>query len=118
MIAGRHNFIMEQGSEFNRTILWKNSAGAINDLTGYTARMTIREQVGDGSAIDSLTSAGGEIVLGGTAGTIQLLLTSTVTAAFDFDRAVYDLELLPGGTEAEAFKLLKGHIYFQKEVTT
>lgn len=65
------------------------------DLTGYTARMQIRESLDSATALHSMTTdPSGGIVLGATNGSITLSIPATVTAGFDFDTAVYDLELV------------------------
>lgn len=67
------------------------------DLTGFTARMQIRETVESATVLHSLTTENGGIALGGVAGTISLLISATDTAAFTFDTAVYDVELISAG---------------------
>lgn len=85
------------------------------DLSGFTARMTIREEIDSVTPIIAMTDGGGEIILGGANGTVELLLSATVTAAFDFETAVYDLELVSG--TGVVTRLLSGNIVLSKEVT-
>lgn len=113
--TGIHTFHINQGSTFNPTITWKDSSGNARDLTGYTARMQIRRTVGSSTKIADLTTSGGDISLGGAAGTIKPVISDTDTAAMDFQEAVYDLELEDGG--GVVTRLLEGTVIFHKEVT-
>lgn len=85
------------------------------DLTGYTARMDIKDKVG-GTVLHSLTTEDGGIVLDNSAKTITLLISATDTAAFTWTRGVYDLEMVSSGGVVSA--LLSGSITVKKEVTT
>lgn len=109
------DIVVEQGATFDVTLTWKDSAGDPIDITGYSARMDIRANIDEDTAIHSMTSANGDIVLGDAAGTIQLLITAADTEAFDFQTAVYDLELISGA--GAVTRLIKGCIELDKEVT-
>jgi hypothetical protein len=85
------------------------------NLTGYTARMQIRATLDATVVIVSLTTENGGITLGGTAGTLALLLTAVATAAFTFSTAVYDLEIISAG--GVVTRLLSGNVVLSKEVT-
>jgi len=85
------------------------------NLTGYTARLQIRETVEATDTLLSLTTENGGITLGGTAGTITLLASATATAALDFVNAVYDLEVISGS--GVVTRLLHGTVTLSKEVT-
>lgn len=116
MPAGTYDkFIIEQGSTFSHTLTWKDSAGVAIDLTGYTARMTIREDTVDETEIISLTTENSRITLGGVAGTIALTITAADTDALEFTDALYDLELVSGSTVT---RLIQGRVRFSKAVTT
>ena len=85
------------------------------DLTGYTARMQIRETLESTTTLEELTTSNGGITLGGTAGTITLLLTATETAALTFETAVYDLEIVSGA--GVVTRLMHGKVVLVDEVT-
>lgn len=85
------------------------------NLTGYTARMDIRETREDTDPLLSLTTENGGITLGGVNGQISLLISATDTAALDVDTAVYDLELISAG--GIVTRLVSGNIVVSKEVT-
>lgn len=105
-----------QGATFDYTLTWTTAGSAVN-LTGYTARMQVRESYDAGSAIVSLTNGTG-ITLGGTAGTIVLGLSATATAALDGTpqkQHIYDLELVSGS--GVVTRLVEGNFTIYPEVT-
>lgn len=81
MAALRHDLQCEQGATYSFVYTYRNSAGAAVDLTGFTARMTIRRGY-LGSVEMDLTTTNGRIALGGSAGTVTLSLTAAETAGF------------------------------------
>ena len=85
------------------------------NLTGFTARMQIRETVESTAVLHSLTTENGGITLGGAAGTIALTISATDTAAFTFDTAVYDLEVVSGG--GVVTEIASGAVLMNNEVT-
>lgn len=85
------------------------------DLSGYTARMSIKDAVG-GTEILSLTTENSRIVLDNTAKTITVTLSATVTAALTARRGVYDLEMVSSG--GTVTKVWSGNVTITDEVTT
>ena len=70
MSAGVYNIEIEQGGDYALAVTYKDSSGIVFDLSsGYTALMNIKESYLDASAIDSLTTASGEITLTSGVGT-------------------------------------------------
>lgn len=104
----------EQGATFYRKITYKDSNGALVNLTGYSARMQVRQSYSSTSTLASLTSSGGDIVLGGALGTIEITISATATAAMPATVAVYDLELVIGSTVQ---RLMQGAFQITAEVT-
>ena len=88
--------------------------GKPRDLTGYTARMDIRDKLTD-TLVLSLTTENGRIILGGTAGTIRRLISATDTAALTLAEKEYDLELLDGLLAVR--RLFQGAVTVSKERT-
>ena len=84
------------------------------DLTGYSARMKIRDRVG-GTELASFTSPT-DILINTTTKTIQLQIEAAVTAAYTWSTGVYDLEMVDGS--GRVFRLAGGKITLEKEVTT
>ena len=98
--AGIHNLLCDQGATFRKTLTMFASDGTTAiDLSGFTARMKIKDEVG-GTLIKSLTSSsGGGLTIGGasgqtTNGEIDILISASDTASFSAPLdAVYDLEI-------------------------
>ena len=112
--AGVYNILADQGATFTRTITWTNTAGSPVNLTGYTARMSLRVTYTDSTVALSLTTENGRITLGGVAGTITLNVDATTMAALSAKSYVYDLELVNG---ANVTRLLQGSFVNSPEVT-
>ena len=117
MPSAVYDIVIEQGSQFQLSFTWEDKDGDPINLTGYSARMQVRESKGAGATLVSLTSGGGDITLGGALGTVIAIIDADVTAALDFDLGFYDLELLDGESEAAAVRVLEGTVRFTKEVT-
>ena len=108
------NIVIEQGATFSWAMTWKDGTGTPIDLTGCTARMTIKKTKISATPIIELTTAS-EIVLGDALGTIVITIDAVTTASFNFDNAVYDLEIIYPSTYVD--RLLKGAVTLDKEVT-
>lgn len=120
-MSGRYTFTHDQGATLDRTLTYKTDAGVPIDITGWTARMQIRSRAG-GTLYATLATAGtvdGTITLGGTAGTIRLLVAAGVTSLWTFRSGYYDLELTnPAIDPALVRRLLHGPFVLSREVTT
>jgi hypothetical protein len=75
--------------------------------------MQVREAAGAATALVSLTNGAG-ITLGGTAGTIGIVVAATASAAVAAGSYSYDLELNSGGTIT---RLLEGSFIVTGNVT-
>ncbi len=117
MTAGEYNFLMEQGSVYNQIFVYTDDSGTPIDLTGYTAKMQLRDSTDNTTVLLELNTSDSTLILGGALGTITCDVSATITAALTFDEAVYDLELYPAGVEANAFKVIYGSVTLRKEVT-
>lgn len=83
------------------------------DLSGYTARMSIKDKVG-GTELLALTTANSRITLDTVAKKINLLISATDTAALTWSRGVYELEMeSPTGVVTT---LLSGSVSVTKEI--
>jgi hypothetical protein len=91
---------------------------ALVDLTGYSAALMIR-QCPKGPVLVSLSSTGsalGSIVLGGTAGTVQVIMMPAATALLvGYPETVYDLILTSGSGLPEPF--LEGDVLTAQTIT-
>lgn len=87
------------------------------DLTGFTARMTIKDKVG-GTVLETLTTAGGEIVINTTDYTITRTLDAATTAAYTFKKGVYDMEMVSPDATPVVSEYDSGAVVVEEEVTT
>ena len=115
---GLDNYDVYAGSAWAWPLLWEHDGEPV-DLTGCTARMYGRLNYPDVTTVFEIDETSG-ITLGGTAGTITLFLSDTVTAAMDttvgYEKTVilYDLEVDDG---AGVVQILRGVITLWPEAT-
>lgn len=114
MIPGKYNMVCPQGSTFNQVLTYSINGSLVN-LTGYTARMQVKERYSSTAKQLDLTTSNGGIVLGGALGTITINATATQTAAIIAKEYVYDLELVSGPTVT---RIIEGKFIVTPEVTT
>jgi len=114
-MSGQLPITIEQGANFQLTLTWTDAAGALVNLTGYTARMKVKTTYG-GTQLLSITSSD-SITLGGAAGTITINVPAATTAALTAPaEGVYDLELVSGA--GVVTRLVEGEVRITPEVTT
>ena len=111
---GIYNIDLIQGASFVRSLTWTDQNNTLIDLTGYTAKLDIRQNISDTSPIISLSTSNSRITLGGALGTILLNLNATETGSLNFSTALYDLELYSG---SNTIRLLQGKVILSKQVT-
>ena len=115
MTAGIYNFTVDQGAQYNTTIVWADAQGVPIDLTGYTAAMQLRLQAAspNPSALN-LTSSNGGIVITPLTGSMLITMTATHTGALSPGFYVYDLELTLGSVVS---RIIQGQITVSAQVT-
>lgn len=119
MPAQLYNITIEQKATFELAITWTEDDGAPINLTGYTAKFSVRTGY-DGDEILSVTdtpTSDGGITLGGADGTIQVELKPEYTALLpsSTERYVYDLVLKSGG--GKVYRLINGTAFISPGVT-
>jgi hypothetical protein len=115
MTPGKYNIICPQGATFSKTLTWKIDDVPVN-LTGYTARMQAKDKHKSTCApILNVTTENGGITLGGSAGTIDILISAEETSVFYAKEYVYDLELV---TDDIVYRIIEGKFIVTPEVTT
>ena len=114
-MAASYPITIEQGATFQLNLLWKDGLNAPINLTGYTARMQVRRKRADVSPLLNLTTENGGITLGGSAGTIAVVATATLTAALPAKSCLYDLELVSAA--GVVTRLIEGSADVTPEVT-
>lgn len=114
MTAGKHNYVIEEGTDWSSTLWLSDEDDNPKDLTDYSALMQIREQL-EGPVIKELAS-GTEITITPAEGKIELDLTVAETRLLQIRSGVYDLELT-SGAPVKVTRLLEGSITVTPEVT-
>lgn len=85
------------------------------DLSGYTARMQIRNKLSDTTYLLDMTTENGRIILNNAVKTIELKITATDTTAITWTSGVYSLELVSAGGVVST--LMNGTVTVKQEVT-
>lgn len=113
MKPGGYDVVCPQGSTLSLTFQWKINGIPVN-LTGYTAKLQVRESYNAASTLIALTSSpvAGLTVDGN--GNIGVTVSATTTAAVPAGTYVWDIELTSGTTVT---RLLQGRWMHTAEVT-
>ena len=106
MTAAVKNLVIEQKAAFEKRLTFKDKLKRPVDLTGYTARLQIRDL--DGSLIVELSTENGGITLTPAHGFIVLFIATSVTSTMTFKTANYDLKLIPPNGRDK--RLLQGSV--------
>jgi hypothetical protein len=114
-MSNRYDLTINQGETLSLSAVWKDSAGDLINLNGYTAAMTLRTAYADSGTVLYLSTSNGGISLA-AAGTVTITAAATATAALSAPGfGVYDLELRSGGSAVT--RLLEGGYVVTPEVT-
>jgi hypothetical protein len=115
-MSARVRLVIDQGATYSQRLVYKTGEPATPaDLTGYTARMQVRETVDAEAVLLELTTENGRIAIEPLAGAITLQLSATETAALAWRSGVYDLELVSAGGVVR--RLAHGNVAVRPEVT-
>jgi hypothetical protein len=128
-LPGNYPIVIYQGQTYTQIIVWTAGPGLAGaypnqtppvgstpipvDLTGYTATMQFRPWQSPSAPL--YYDASGDIILGGTAGTISLSIPSTATEDFTWFSAFYDLFLT--SSQGIETPLLAGTVTVQSAVS-
>jgi hypothetical protein len=117
MTAGSYNFTIEQNTRFYKVLVWRDSTGALVNLSSFTGAVMKIWDVTTKNLILTLTTTpdanGNVITLGGAAGTVTLLIKTATTTTMSFREATYKLRINDASSEGD--RLLQGTISFSKE---
>ena len=121
MAAGTYDVYMEQGSTLKIHFVYGTSAlpdpVAVQtpyDLTGCSAKAQFREKYGLPVLLE-LSSAAGDITLGGALGTIDIEATAEQTDLVTIRRGKWDLELTYANGDVK--RILMGTLYNSLAIT-
>ena len=99
--GGTKEWTVRTGDNGNQSWLYTDADDQPIDLSAYSARLHVRLQITDVDPVISLASPD-RIILGGSAGTIDVNLTPQETAALDYRlEYLWDLELTTDSNEIE-----------------
>lgn len=113
MTPGLVHFVCPQGSTFRRTLTYTLDNAPI-DLSGYSARLQVREAHYSTESLIALVSGDG-LTIGGSAGTIDILINDSDTSDLPAGTHVYDLEIISSGNIVD--RLIEGNFTVTPEVT-
>lgn len=102
-----HSWNTRQGQTFDESLTWKID-GQVQNVTGYTGAMQVRDRAGRLLATATVT-------LGGVAGTVRLVIDKATMSAIPAGSHDYDVELTSGG--GVGITLIAGKFNVAKEAT-
>lgn len=112
MAAHKVNLDVDQGATFDKLWAWKLDGQPVN-LTGCTAWAQSRPDVHSSTVLLSMTTENGRIILGGSAGTVKILIADEDTASLR--TGTYDLFV--GFPAGNSVCLMAGNITVTPRVT-
>lgn len=115
MAVAKKDLTVYQGADYAHQFYYRDAAGNPIVLTGYSARMQIREKITNSATIFEATTATSNLVIDGSAGKITLTIPDTDSTTWSARKAVYDLEIVsPAGTVT---RIIEGKVRIDPEVT-
>ena len=111
-MAGNHDFNLDQGVTWNRTIAIARDSVPVN-LTGYTGRMQLRRNKSQNKANISLTTENAGLVIIPGTGHVTINISAAQSSELT-GNYVYDLKLIHGSTVT---RWLEGNFIVSNEVT-
>lgn len=93
MAATVHNFNIEQGSDFKITFQYLDEAGNTIDLTNWCIVLQWQTNNNDLYVFSNRNNTNNYSLTGDNAGKIVLQIPARTTISYNFDSAVYDLDL-------------------------
>lgn len=113
--TARFRAACEQGATFRRVIQIQDNSRNPVDLSGYSARMQVREKASAASTLIEFTTANGRIEMNGAAGRMVLKLAASETDTLEPGVYVYDLEIENGAGDVQ--RILEGRFVVTANVT-
>ncbi len=80
MSAPLWNIILEEGGDFDLNIVWKLETGAVVDVTGYGAKLTVQNEY-DSPVLLTASVANSRIVIAGTTGEFTINIPAVSVSA-------------------------------------
>jgi len=111
----KHDITVPQGANFEMTIEAKNADRSVMNLTGWSARMQVRETVESVTPLLDASTSNGRITINAPGGIVMVNVDASVTGAMVWTNGVYDLEIFTSATNVK--RLAEGFAYLSPEVT-
>jgi hypothetical protein len=111
MASTIYDITIDAGGDYDVQLLWKDDLNNPINLTGYSGGMKIKETLGSSTVIDCSSY----ITTNGANGTIDISIPASITSTMSFSVGIYDLEVY--STLGKTYKLLRGKVFVNKEVT-
>lgn len=115
MPTTRHDITVNQGASFKLNVQALNPDRSIMDLTGYSARMQIRETPPDTDILMEATTTAGTITVNSPGGIVMVNVGADITAPMVWNSGYYDLEIYNSPTNV--IRLVEGFASLSQEVT-
>ncbi len=115
MTATLLDITIEQGADYAGSFPIIAPGGGPQDLTGYAAAMQIKYAPDYPSAILTLTTANGGLLINAQAGTVTPVMAAVVTARIPPSRYVYDLKVV--GPSLLTTRAYQGAVHVSPQVT-
>ena len=117
--GSRHDLVIVQGATFVKKFLYQDNTKSPISLTGYGARMLIKEDPSATAALLTLTTDNGRITLNTpTSGSINIKITAEDTDELTFYTGVYDLELYyMDGQEEVVDNIIYGNVSVRRSIS-
>ena len=116
-MATKYNLDIIRGSRYLKSFIYKDADKNLIDLTGLDARMQIRERANSVAYDLELTTGNSRIVLGGAAGTIDIVLSAVETDTLTIDIGVYDMEIYDSLDTDVVDTVLEGKVTIRDAIT-
>lgn len=104
-----------QGTKVVQPVLVTQNGVSVPLPVGTNAKMQIRSQRDSTTVLAELSTANGRILVDTVLAKVTIVFASAFTAGFDFERGVYDLDLIYPDNEKE--RIVEGKVYVFTSVT-
>jgi len=115
MPTTRHDITVNQGAEFTLNVQALNADRTVMDLTGYTAKMQVRDSKGGSTIYMTASTAAGTITINAPGGIVMVNVGADLTTPMTWNSGWYDLIVTASSTNVK--RLVEGFASLSKEVT-
>lgn len=116
MPTKRHDITVNQGAKFDLTVQALNPDRTVMDLTGYSAKMAIRETITSLTTLMLASTTDGTITINSPGGLVMVEVPATITAPMTWNTGVYDLVIY--NSTSNIIRLVQGYASLSLEVTS